>query len=124
MDPETVKREVSCLRASFRQYLLEELTSGRMDVEKAKEMASVINVLVNHSLQTSEGMDKVLEQLVGQFPELAQATGSVRLGCQLQEDKTLIDDYVIKEIEQGRLDKALEMMETLKKENVDKQVNH
>ncbi len=89
--------------------------AGRMGLDKAKEMAGAINLLVNHQLPTQAQIDGSLAELGQKFPELVVAGEVVKQECDLTEEKRLVDDQVLGMIAAGKLDEALAMVDGWKK---------
>lgn len=106
---------ITCLRSNLRKYLEEEVSSGRMNMTKAKELAVAIHEQVTHQITDRFTLTKISDGLIAKFPELQHAFVQAQLYCRLDENKRVVDDEVIKLVENNSLDEALKLLTTLKK---------
>ena len=106
---------ITCLRANLRKYLEEEVGAGRLDLNKAKMLATAIHEQLTHKLNDRQTLTSISSALISQYPELKHAFVQAQLYCRLDENKRVVDDEVVKLIELSKLDEALELLNTLKK---------
>ncbi len=106
---------ITCLRANLRKYLEDEISAGRLELEKAKTMAMAINEKITHDIQDRETLSTTTENLIASYPDLKHAFVSAQLSCRLDENKKVVDSEVIKLVELGKLDEALVLLNNLKK---------
>ena len=108
-----VQNEVTCLRASLRKYLEEEISEQRMETETAKKIAAYTNEKISQRLASRSEIEKAMAELKQEFPIMEEAVKMVGWKCSLDEKKKYVDDYVLKMISEGRLDEALTGMEKI-----------
>lgn len=113
MNDNGVQNEITCLRASLRKYLEEEISEQRMDVETAKKIATYANEKINQQLTSRLEIEGAMMELKQEFPIMDEAVRMVGWKCSLDEKKKYIDDYVLKMISEGKLDEALTGMEKI-----------
>lgn len=113
MDNSDVQKEITCLRASLRKYLEEEISEQRIDVETAKRIATYANEKISQQLVSWSEIEKAMVELKQEFPVMEEAVKMVGWKCSLDEKKKYVDDYVLKMISEGRLDEALAGMEKI-----------
>lgn len=106
---------ITCLRGNLRKYLEEEIAAGRLKLDRAKELATAIHQKITHQIADTILLSQVSDALISQYPELKHAFGQAQLYCRLDENKRVVDDEVIKLVENNNLDDALKLLNTLKK---------
>jgi hypothetical protein len=110
-----MEQYITCLRSNLRKYLEEEVSSGRLDINTAKNYALTIHQNITHSIGDTKALDNISSSLVNQFPDLKHAFIKAKLICQLDNNKRVVDDEVIKLVESDKLDEALALLTKLKK---------
>lgn len=106
---------ITHLRENLRNYLSQEINSNRMTLARGQALASEINIYITHNITDNNILSQKIKSLVGLYPELKDAFSEAITLSNLDEKRRIVDDEVLKLIDQNQLDQAHTLLLSLKK---------
>lgn len=101
-------------RKTVRGYLEDLVLGGKMELDKAKEIAKEANgVLAVKTINSWQELVQAIEQLKKRFPDQKRLWDMLIFDAGLDYKRVMVDEQVIPLVEQGNLDGALSLLDSI-----------